>query len=171
MGVVANGNDAILCDVVTECAQSLFAHYGQELDHAAGLERTVHSFVAAGVIGFTGRGATGTVMLGTTADLLWSCCPIKGAEQDWVAELINQLLGRMKNQLLRYGLELYSTVPLVLRGEWLVKVGANDGPQPYVLRNNVGAACVWCDWKLAAGVQLAANADVSNLLEGEAIMF
>lgn len=81
----------------------------------------VHYF---GIIGFTGGRVWGTLLLAMGEEALKKAMP-EGAEagdsanRNWISELSNQLLGRIKNLLLRREAEVYLTMPLVLRGEHL----------------------------------------------------
>ena len=62
-----------------------------------------------------------------------------------MAELSNQLFGRIKNRLLRRGLELIGMPPAVIAGDHLV-VTARSQCQPIVLRSPAGGrVCVWID--------------------------
>jgi len=92
----------------------------------------------AGIIGFTGASLRGTLLITTTGSMLDRSNPITGSARDWIAEFANQLLGRIKNQLLRHGVEIYMTTPLVLRGQHLspeslrtvdsIELDTNGGP-------------------------------------------
>src|SRR5262249_54890732 len=74
-----------------------------------------------GILGFTGDRLCGSVVLSATHDAVSSSNPIgDGATRGWVAELTNQLVGRFKNALLRHGLEVAMSIPVVLTATQLM---------------------------------------------------
>ena len=99
--------------LVRECAQELFASYGVATQEIPRLSRE-HDL--AGVIGFTGA-MRGTLFIASTTSFFDAASPAPSADTgDWTAELANQLLGRLKNRLLRRGIEIAVATPVVVRG-------------------------------------------------------
>jgi hypothetical protein len=74
---------------------------------------------------------------------------------DWLAELSNQLLGRIKGELMSYGVTLWLASPVVLRG-----VSVRIVPRPcagvhkYTFHGHAGDLCVWIDYQYAAELEL-----------------
>src|ERR1043165_2096981 len=90
-----------------EACLSLFEAYGvplQVIDPEAPLSNPV---VLTGAIGFTGPSMRGTCIRASTEGPLKQSNPTNGSLRDWTAELANQLVGRVKNHLLRGGAEVY----------------------------------------------------------------
>src|SRR5215472_15675587 len=110
--------------IAMESAEGLFADYGMALSPAAsdpysGLKQ---EFFLCGIIGFTGKTLRGSVMLAVERGLLEASAPLPTGQvslRDWIAELSNQLLGRIKRQLLERGVTIEMCTPAVLRGERL----------------------------------------------------
>jgi hypothetical protein len=73
---------------------------------------------ACAVLGFTGPKVRGTLLLGAGERALASL-PHHGLPKEWLAELSNQLLGRMKIQLMSWDVEIYLATPTVIAGERL----------------------------------------------------
>jgi len=70
------------------------------------------------VIGFSGKAFRGSLVVGFSGAARAHLQENSGnADRDALGELSNQLLGRLKNRLLRHEVELYLGIPVVLRGE------------------------------------------------------
>ena len=116
--------------VAASACEELFARYGVTVRRATdGDEPVSPDFLLCSVIGFTGRDVRGTLVLALTEELSGMSNPVVGLERgrgnprliqrDWVGELSNQLLGRIKIELLRCGVEIYLNLPAVLLGQHL----------------------------------------------------
>lgn len=147
-------------DVVEQCtieaALGLFRAYRVLLDYAYATERAVMpELCLCGVVGFVGRQMSGTMVLAATPEpLIWSN-PTSASSQEWIAELSNQLFGRIRNRLLRRGLELIGTPPEVMRGERLEALTERKRCRPVVLRGAAdGKVCVWLDRALEDGLPI-----------------
>ena len=101
-------------------ARSFSAGYGVTVRRADESEDPVSpEFFLCSIIGFTGRDVRGTLVLALTEELSGLSNPVAGAnssattdrliQRDWVGELSNQLLGQIKIELLRRGVEIYVT--------------------------------------------------------------
>jgi len=66
----------------------------------------------------------GTLMLATTRSPIEKLAA-GGPIRDWVAELTNQLAGRIKHKLLARGVDILISTPLILRGEHLAPLPAH----------------------------------------------
>ncbi|MFO0629408.1 MAG: chemotaxis protein CheX [Polyangiales bacterium] len=87
-----------------------------------------HDVIA--VLGFADDRTRGGLALGMSRTFARGICPAEGvSDEDWVGELGNQVLGRLRNQLLRYGLDLGMGTPVVLSGVGIaVAPPRNDEP-------------------------------------------
>ena len=112
------------------------------------------------LIGFTGRDVRGTLVLALTEELSGLSNPVAGAnpsatggrviQRDWVGELSNQLLGQIKIELLRHGVEIYVNLPAVLQGQHLAPLPRSQlKPLKFTLAN--GAAAVWIELEAREG--------------------
>ncbi|MCP4448876.1 MAG: chemotaxis protein CheX [Myxococcales bacterium] len=123
MGSLISQNQLTIEAITTTACTALFADYDMEIREASdpGTTGSVHY---CGIIGFTGDRVRGTLLLAMGEEALRLAMP-EGAEvgdsahRNWISELSNQLLGRIKNMLLRREAEVYLTMPLALRGEHL----------------------------------------------------
>lgn len=125
-----------------------------------------------GVLGFTGDRLCGSVVISATHEAVASSNPIgDGATRGWVAELTNQLVGRFKNALLRHGVEVAMSVPVVLTATQLMPL-----PQTQIgatrLAIGSGFMTIWLEIEAEAGLELAEpSADSAIAAEGEAMLF
>ncbi|HMI86670.1 MAG TPA: hypothetical protein VK550_21400 [Polyangiaceae bacterium] len=71
--------------------------------------------------------------------------PIGGPPRAWIAELSNQLVGRIKNKLLAHGAEVDVTTPVVLRGELLAPLDARNKLPPRAFASEGGNVFVWIE--------------------------
>jgi hypothetical protein len=116
------------------------------------------------------RGAT---IVGVDDGVLHASRPrLDAMPRDWLGELANQLVGRMKNQLRRYGLELFVTAPAVLRGEHL-PVARRDGRLQVSLVSPVGRVRVWLDAHFSSTFTMLDRPEpgTTGPGEGESLLF
>jgi CheY-specific phosphatase CheX len=172
-----NQNQLTLEALTSVACTALFADYGMEVSEsgAPGGNGTMHY---CGIIGFTGDRVRGTLLLAMGEEALQRAMPPgteagESANRNWISELSNQLLGRIKNMLLRREAEVYLTMPLVLRGEHL-------SPLPRERCHGVhfdsegGPIRLWIDAEFIEGFVLpTTDVEGSETVpeEGEALLF
>lgn len=165
-------NDEWLSDVVKKATVLLFRDYGIELTPAA-TPSSSYPVELCGGVGFSGKHARGTLLCAATKEPLRRVSLGKCAsERDWIAELSNQLLGRIKSRFLRRGIEIMLSPPIVLRGEHLAPLPrATLVPLSFTMDG--GAVFVWLDVELDASVDLTSEVDDHDvgLVEGQALIF
>jgi hypothetical protein len=111
-----------LRDEVVRAALELFASYGiqffvvQPGANVTGLPVASPSVGLLGVCGFGGPTFTGHVILSASDGTLSRSNNTRSSRDDWMAELANQFLGRIKNQLLRSGIHVQRVPPVVIKG-------------------------------------------------------
>jgi len=133
----------ILQALLPESCESLFADYGVELQPS-----TEHQPMRMmSVIGFSAREMHGSLALAASESVVRASLPFAdGCPNDWLGELANQLLGRLKNRLYKYGLELDMAVPMVLRGLELQVHGEEHGRvMRFEYASPTGPICIWMD--------------------------
>lgn len=106
-----------------------------------------------GVIGFVGSGVRGTCLLGAQQQLVQASCRAGNRPRDWIAELSNQLLGRLKMKLLSCGVSVKVTTPLALSGVQLTPL-PRLGQEPMAFSSERGAALVWLELETEEGFAL-----------------
>lgn len=162
-------------DLLFDCCQELFQAYQLPV-HPRSREEfpSPEQLALCGVMGFCGRQLRGALVLATTREPLEVTNPGGVTSQrDWICELANQLMGRVKNRLLALGVEIHLATPAGLSGENLCpSPGRLRAPQVFAAGN--GFACVWIDCELAEGFELPASPGPGaspTLAEGETLLF
>jgi len=138
-------------------------------------------FFLCSVIGFTGRDVRGTLVLALTEALSGLSNPVAGnnssattdrvTHRDWVGELSNQLLGQIKIDLLRRGVEIYVNLPAVLQGQHLAPLPRSHlKPLKFTLAH--GAAAVWIELETREGFKIeSATAVDQSPAPGDTLLF
>jgi hypothetical protein len=159
--------DAATANAVPE----LFSTYGITLGAIDQQVRPPISFVTCGVIGFSGPVVRGALVVALTGGLAEQTNPMgsAGNPRDWIGELANQLLGRIKLALLDHGVEIYLNLPAVLKGEHLAPIPRRE-VQPMVFSATEGVVGVWLEIEERDGERSqAVNTDRAK--SGDAIFF
>jgi hypothetical protein len=149
--------DDLIEQAAIESAVGLFLSCDVCLEYASDTEGAVVSDIElCGVVGFLGREISGTLLLAITSEPLKVSNRFAARGRDWMAELANQLFGRIKNRLLRRGLQLFGTPPAIIGGDHLVASTGRVRCQPIVLRTpNGGRVCIWVDYLMQSALPLA----------------
>lgn len=159
-------NQEIIAQMVSDACISLFDDYALSLkksDSATVAE--AHDLLFCGVVGFSGEQLRGTLLLATSSEPLGRTSPTTDASlREWIAELSNQLLGRIKNKLISRGVILHLSTPIVLRGQHLAPVSRTELAPLYFICDG-GCVCVWFDVDLSAGIDLSQIVEVEGALE------
>lgn len=164
-------NQIIVDEIVRRSTIELFEAYDVALVVEEG-QVAAAPIAFAAVIGFSGESLRGTLLFAPSEGILHASEQIPDeACRDWVGELANQLLGRIKNHLLRYDVEVYLTVPLVLRGQH-ISVQTNAAPFPHAFSSAAGGVTVWVDVDLPPDLVLVEGTQVDLPPEsGDAWLF
>lgn len=166
------GNQQVVDSIVVRSTEELFAAY--EVKVARQPEASLlaaDEILYAGVVGFTGASMRGTLVLAPTRKLLERSYLGMSCEfRDWAGELANQLVGRIKNQLRRYGVEVHATTPVILQGQVLASA-PRGALSLHCFAASPGNVSVWFDAEVADGVVLHASAAAEGPGEGETILF
>lgn len=166
-------NQEIIQNLTVEACLALFSDYSLPLQRAEQDDQPLEpELLFCAVIGFSSDKMKGTLVLATSREPLGRTSPVQGGElREWVAELSNQLLGRVKRQLMDRGVELALSTPIVLRGERLHPMPAKEAaPLKFVCEG--GCVCVWMDAVLVPDLDLSqVQAGDESMGEGEALLF
>jgi len=155
--------------VVTACCVELFSDYGVEISLAHD-HRSDSNLAFCGVIGFTGNDMRGSLLLACSREPLTLAGDNVHGIRDWLAELANQMIGRIKNRLIALGTVIYCSTPIILRGEHLAPL--DNQPRPQLFHANGGVVSVWFDVDLNPELVLSETPDASaTAREGEALLF
>lgn len=156
--------------ILAEKALELFTDYGvsaSQHDTHPETERLL-----CGILGFTGDHLCGSVVISATESAIAESNPIHdGATRGWVAELTNQLVGRFKNALLRCGVEVAMSIPVVLTAAQLTPLPQNES-EPIRLAVGSGSLAIWLEFESSPDLVLGDPGPESMIgSEGEAMLF
>jgi len=158
-----------------EACVRLFEDYGLDMRHVAPALPSAWDMVYCGIVGFSGQNIRGGLVLAGSREALGASNPVQSAGiRDWVAELANQLAGRVKSRLLAHDVELHIATPVVLRGEHLaLEARGPVTPQWFHSSRSSERVCLWMDVDLAPEFSMSATPDASKagLDEGTSLMF
>jgi CheY-specific phosphatase CheX len=175
----------VMAKIVGDATVALFASSGIPLEEkpAAGGQPTRATI--AGLIGFTGDNLRGTLMVASSFDLFARSRPAELRTQqlsefiardwlllrDWGAELANQLLGRIKNQLFSHGVALRVSTPTALSGNALaVASPSSKRTRPRLFTAGREEVWVWWDVLLDPDFEMLPQ-DEKAAAEGDLILF
>jgi hypothetical protein len=150
----------VLTRITFEATRKLFDELGVSVRERAGLQGTgATPMVYGGVIELNGKGVRGRMTLASSGEPLAATKPVaNGGDRDWLAELTNQLMGRIKNQLLLYAVEVTFGSPVTLRAEHLEARDRGKDP-PLVFEGGGGFVQVWLDVQLDRTFQMRDRPD------------
>lgn len=161
----------ILRDVLATAASLVFR---DEAPRAGGDSESMQ-FVA--VIGFTGQQVRGSLVVGASrrqaleliGDTL-ARVPTDSDMADWVGEMANLTLGRVKFLLCKHGLDLQITTPVLLRGMGLVWRERTAGCHSVSLHEGSVQVHAWFDVRATEPWQAPAPEDEA-LDSGDFVLF
>jgi hypothetical protein len=136
---------SLLIDMAAASWIELMAAYGVELAAAAwGWQARDEEEKLFGVIGFSGKGIRATCLIGAEQRLVEASCRSRGRARDWISELANQLVGRLKMKLVSHGVSVTMTTPLALSGVRVTPL-PRFGLEPVAFNSAHGAALLWLE--------------------------
>ncbi|MDH5674949.1 MAG: chemotaxis protein CheX [Myxococcales bacterium] len=156
--------DQLLCD------------YGGEPESPSKLRcDRVEQVMLGAAIGFAGKGLRGSLVIALPQELAARLSPMPSAGQgfnvaDWVGELSNQLLGRLKNKLVGLGVELWSGTPAVVEGQRLRLIASRGDTVQHSISCFGHQLCVFLEADVEAGFSLRPGEE-SGAAEGDTILF
>jgi CheY-specific phosphatase CheX len=161
---------------IRESVVQLYAGYGLALEpipEGAAATAARREFLCGGIIGFTGAGIQGTLLVAMTSGALDASQPAGStSRRGWIGEVANHLLGLVKRRLLLRGVELHGTTPLVIQGQSLAPVPRGE-LRAAVFSSPRGIVTAWIDLELDASFVIGAAPEdgAFALPEGGAILF
>jgi CheY-specific phosphatase CheX len=152
--------------LVRSCATDAFAGEGIPLRDSDG---RAHLELIA-VIGFSGRHMRGALGIGAVREVARAANAT--SPEDWLGEISNRVLGRLKNRLLTHDVEISLALPMVLRG---VRVELADGSEvwSHAFASAHGPVSVWLDARFDGAFSMTPVARESPEIatEGELVLF
>lgn len=159
-----------IADLTGKCCVELFAAYGVALNSNASEFIVSEEVLLSGVIGFVGPTLRGTCLLVGNRSPIELSSPQKQHTRDWVGELTNQLVGRLKRKFLGFGLEVALTTPVVLSGLHLRPMPRGK-LSPRVFSTESGSIMIWVEVEAERGFELGPAISDSTSAEGDVLMF
>jgi hypothetical protein len=165
---------------VRDCTVELAASLGLGAYREVGAAGPVTADLLAAVVGFTDARLSGSLVIMATADGLRRShpnaamgMPIDDRDvSDWIGELANQLLGRVKNRVVRCGLEFSMTTPTVMSGGGihLREVKGQDA-QDLCFDGAFGMIAVRFAAQIAPDVSFVESQQEATAAEGASLLF
>jgi CheY-specific phosphatase CheX len=160
----------------TRAIQALAGAACVELMQAYGVQLTPRvawveseQIMFSGVMGFVGDAVRGTCVLAAPLGTIEAAAPKDASARDWVGELANQLVGRLKAKLMARGATIALSTPVVLRGVKLSPL-PRTGVEPVVFQSSAGDVLVWLEVEIEDNFQLGEERAL-KASEGELLVF
>lgn len=159
----------IIDEIVQRATVELLSAYGVVTEPAK-VTVSPSDFGCAAAVGFTGASMRGSLLLAVPDEISRRTCPLPSrAHRAWVAELSNQLLGRIKSKLLGFGVELHVTIPVVIPARLLAPTGPDLVAHRFT--SDAGQMLVWFDYETAPGLRLVQITAQEEYPEGTAVFW
>jgi hypothetical protein len=153
-----------------EACLSLFEAYGVPLERSEYGRTPSGDRALTAIIGFTGVGITGMCLVAASEEPLLASIPVTGALRDWIAELSNQLAGRLKHKLLAHGAEVYVTTPIVLRATRIEPLPRRK-LVPRAFSALGGTVALWVEVEISPEFKMVPPEEEQSVAEGETLLF
>lgn len=139
-------------------------------------DRQHHDIELVATLGFGSDDVSGAIALGTTQKCAVYLAHSTSAkhEHDWLGELGNQLLGRIKRRLTAYGVPFSLGVPVLIKGTHIELALAMDLSRSTRLAYSTPAGVleIWLELRAQSGVELTETPDEqASVSEGEVLLF
>ena len=150
------------------CIELLRA-YGVELTLSPDEWTESDEITLSGVMGFVGPKVRGTCLFAASREVLTAAAPPSAKLRDWVGELANQLVGRIKSKLIARGATISLSTPVVLSGVRWSPLPRTSG-RPVLFSADAGILLVWLEAEIDSDFEFQ---PVTELLanEGEFLVF
>jgi CheY-specific phosphatase CheX len=120
------------------------------------------------IVGFGGQAIRGSCVLAANKTAIEETKQVDVPLREWVSELGNQLVGRIRNRLLSHGVEVYQTSTVVIRSDSLAPLPSRAFV-PLAFESKTGQVFVWVDLEIEEGFRFGEPAQAME--EGEGILF
>jgi hypothetical protein len=177
--IIGAGTEAVsLIDgLVLDSTRALFDNYGVKLDlDGTSISRTLPSVELISMIGFSSPTLSGSLLLAMPNSVLSHTLPTPDANlADWSGELANQLLGRLKNQLLNYEVAINLALPVVVFGaEFSLPTKTRRLTRHFSFVSDWGRMFIRTEMELSPSIELVRQTGVgqtAGMDEGELLFF
>jgi hypothetical protein len=156
-------------EVVQSATRALFETHGVTLSERASVfAGTPRDHDVAASIGFTAAHIRGAMLMTSRKEIVAHAWPAELRHKvpedrdvyDWAGELVNQLLGRVKNALGPFGLALEQGTPTVITGWHLHRAPASTSvARRYLFEASGGSIAIYFDAAVGQGFVLSESRD------------
>jgi chemotaxis protein CheX len=169
--------------LIETAARALFGSHGFPLAEVrTNFALTPDDHDVASSVGFTGPQMRGALLMTTRRELIALAWPSELRHQlaserdvcDWAGELVNQLLGRVKNALVPYGLALEQSTPTVVTGWHIHRTPATTAiARRYLFEAELGSIVFYFDALVPEDFALvrSGNEALLSAAEGDVQLF
>ena len=157
-------------DAVCELFQS-YDTYVTFADAAESKQENIQGFL--GMIGFSGKKMKGNISIWMSGELIRKTGHEGINKTDWIGEMANQLIGRVKNKLLPYGVEIMLGTPTSIETGSLVLNFIQASVQKYrFVYDEQQAVTVFMDAVFEKDTTVEKQEDTNDAIkEGEMMLF
>jgi hypothetical protein len=176
-----DSNQARLADILSQCTSELLADLGARPERTE--PRRQPPSTGQGIAAFSGFGNSelrGSFTLVGPSELFARLHPLPPTMTprdlaDWACELVNQSVGRFRNRLLAYGVNVALSVPQSALAERL-RLSSSLRPAPAPIRFSIDDMVLegWLELEMESGFRLAENPSAEQavaLREGSIVLF
>jgi Chemotaxis phosphatase CheX len=175
--VEASGEAMSLVDgLVQDATRALFETYGLKLNlDGSPVAKTLQAVQSIASIGFSSPVLSGSLLMALPNSLVERTLPTPDADiADWSGELANQLLGRLKNQLLHYEVVINLALPVVvIGGDFRLPAKTRRLTRYFSFVSEAGRMFVRMEMELSPTIELVRQAagEQASFDEGELLLF
>lgn len=168
---------SLIDGLVLDTSRALFGTYGVKLDlDGSSVAKTLQSVQLISTIGFSSPTLSGSLLLAIPNAVLQQTLPTDDANlADWSGELANQLLGRLKNQLLNYEVAINLALPVVVSGgEFSLPAKTRRLMRHFSFVSEWGRLFIRTEIEISPSVELVRQTGVgqtASMDEGELLFF
>lgn len=176
-------NTRIVQDLAASAVERFFADAGivlsaESAERAESLSEQHSGF--AGVIGFAGTQMRGNLAVCIAEGMVVASRPVEArdakrehsSKADWTAEIANQVLGRVKNSLLKYGTEIGLSIPSAIYGAGYTLTTLTMGsPMKLAFSSEAGDVLLLLNLDMHEDLVLAEDENYNSAEEGELLLF
>jgi hypothetical protein len=173
----ASGEGISLVDgLIQDAARALFETYGLKLNlDGSPLAKILQDMQIVASIGFSSPVLSGSLLMALPNSLVERTLPTPDANlEDWSGELANQLVGRLKNQLLHYEVVINLALPVVIAGgDFRLPAKARRLTRHFSFVSEAGRMCIRTEMELSPSAELVRQGGESqaSIDEGELLLF
>lgn len=162
---------------LAKCVQGLLSHYSTQAENEIAVELAPlpelnDDSLECSSISLTGEEFRLSIVLVAATATVTKLCPIKGASAaDWIGEMANQLVGRLKNALIDYGHAGRLSLPVTLSCSSIRFWNETECPLHFIVRTSSGPLVLRLEAEIKPDSVWVFNEDTCAAAEGSMCLF